>query len=455
MNLQAAASWRVADQIGQCRVLRLSTGGGDGPTLLAAHSACFDVDPYTEMFYYPDDRLHLSALRMDGTIAWRRTLGPGVVPGMWFCPLFAFDLDGDGCDEIYFVDNVQDQHPLALSGYRLGVLDARSGELVAHHPWRVRDGEQSLGRLFRFFVLGGHVRGQPVLVTAQGTYQLMTLQGWSSKIEPRWQIVIEPEAPGARGSHMCPIVDINDDGVDELLWGERCLSLDDGHELFCCDRDVYRGHSDVVLPVRDRRDGRWLIYTIRESDPQASPRVVVFDDHGRRVWGSVERGHMDMGWVARDRHDRLIATAIRIGRKTCGPEGRHHQDRETFAFDGRTGKPIDLAFDPYRTIPVDLNGDGFHELVRGAAGGDGQLLALDGQSLGSVGGPIALASHLGIAGLAGEQLISYHDDGRLRLWFDPDARDSPAALARYRHPFYAANARLSATGYNLINLAGV
>jgi len=57
--------------------------------------------------------------------------------------------------------------------------------------------------------------------------------------------------------------------------------------------------------------------------------------------------------------------------------------------------------------------------------------------------------------LPGEQLLAYAPDGTLRIWADRNAEDSPAALARYAHPFYRTNQRLTAVGYNLINLAGI
>jgi hypothetical protein len=55
----------------------------------------------------------------------------------------------------------------------------------------------------------------------------------------------------------------------------------------------------------------------------------------------------------------------------------------------------------------------------------------------------------------GEQVLAYYPDGTLRIWSDRHAADSPAAQSRYAHPFYRANQRLTATGYNLINLAGL
>jgi len=42
------------------------------------------------------------------------------------------------------------------------------------------------------------------------------------------------------GMHFCPVhaCYLDDDGGDELFWGERCLELDAGKELFCADRDA-------------------------------------------------------------------------------------------------------------------------------------------------------------------------------------------------------------------------
>ena len=74
---------------------------------------------------------------------------------------------------------------------------------------------------FRNAIAGGSVHGQPVLLTAQGTYEDMYLQGWNPDLTPRWEVTIPKGSRGAHGSHMHPVVDLNNDGVDELLWGER------------------------------------------------------------------------------------------------------------------------------------------------------------------------------------------------------------------------------------------
>ncbi|NLF29808.1 MAG: polysaccharide lyase 11 [Planctomycetes bacterium] len=453
MHLTRLMTMNLGSPAGQCRAAPVDLGPGRPGAVLAAWAADFDVDPYSEMFFFPTDTLKLALFTTDGDLLWRRDLGRAVVPGLWFCPVFPFDLDGDGVDEIWLVNNVNTLHPLGLSGYRLERLDAATGQTTGQWPWPAWP-ESRLSHTFRNFIAGGYIRGEPVLVTAQGTYEDMHLQGRRPDMAVRWTCDIPADAPGARGSHMCPVVDLNQDGTDELMWGERCIELDRGTELFCADRDAYRGHSDVVQPLWDAAAGRWRLYTARESDSGTAPRVVLFDDAGRRLWGDVDHGHMDMGWTARLGDDgRHTAMAIRIGRKTCGPDGRHHQDIGEFAWDALTGRPAPLPFSVYRTLPVDLNGDGRHELVRGIPGGDGAVLDGRGRPLGSVEGTVALAAKL--CDHPGEQVFTYRDDGTVALWADADAHDSQAALERYAQPFYRLARRLTATGYNLPLLGGL
>lgn len=420
IRLEKLLEVSIGSPIGQCRARQVTLGEGELRAFLVAWCADFDVDPYIEMFFFPTDTLKLAVITEEGEELWRRDLGRGVVPGHWFCPVAAFDLDGDGASEVWFVNNLNPDHPLSLRGYHLECLDARTGETTGRWPWPEVNRGQSLSHVFRNFIVGGRVHGEAVLITAQGTYGDMHLQGWSAGMVERWRRDISADEPGARGSHMAPVADINDDGVEELLWGERCIELDGGVELWCADRDTYRGHSDIIWPFRDPDDDGWLIYTCRESDPQASPRVVCYDAHGERVWGAVDRGHMDMGWVANvGEGGRPVAMAIRIDHKTCGPDGRHHFGRDEFVFDAATGEPVELPFSVYGTVPVDLDGDGVHELVYGIPGQSGRVIDRLGNELGCTGGPSALCARL--MSWPGEQILTYHEDGTLQVWGDANA----------------------------------
>ena len=148
--------------------------------------------------------------------------------------------------------------------------------------------------------------------------------------------------------------------------------------------------------------------------------------------------------------------AIRIGSQVQTQQARMIGGREVFAYDAVTGRPEELPFDPFQTIPVDLNGDGLHELVRGTrhdGNCSGEVLDGKGRILGSVGDPVAMASKF--MNLPGEQLLTYSRDGTLRIWSDAEAVDTEAALERYRDPFYALNQRAGICGNHLHVLGGV
>jgi len=452
IDVQPVLQTRLDEPLAQMRAVRVRLGR-DRSGILLVHAPDAEVDPYVEMFFFPSGTLKLTMLGPDGKVLWNRDLGRGVVPGIWFCPVYPFDLDGDGAEEIFFVGNAAADHPLSLAGARLERLDPATGKTTAQWRWPAPDQDQRPSHLYRRFILGGHVRGTPVLVTAQGTYGPMKLWGWNADMTPRWEHAIAKKDPGARGSHMCPVVDLNGDGVDEVLWGERCIELDAGKERFCADRDTWRGHSDVIAPILDRATGKWTFFTCRESG-SGNPRVAAFDDAGRRLWGDLDAGHMDMGWVARlGDAGEPVAMAIRIGGKSAGPQGFARKGVEQFTYDAVTGAPRPLEFNVFATIPVDLSGDGLHELVRGLTGGDGAVLDRRGRPLGRVEGTVATAGKL--LDRPGEQVLTWSKDGTVRVYADARAADTPAARKRYDHPCYAAAGRLSASGYNIVNLGGL
>ena len=458
LNLHPEHTWNLGQSLGQLRATPVRTAGGEAPdALLLAYCADFDLDPYIEMFFFPSDTLHLALVGLDGKVRWKVDLGPGAIPGMWFSPFFAMDLDGDGFESIYTVLSADPQHPLSQNQRVVRKLSPHDGSVLAEYPWinrmRVDLGAQWMGMQFRDFVFGGRVGGEPVFVTAQGTYGDMYLRGFGPGMVERWDHFISADSLGARGSHMCSVLDWNGDGDDELLWGERLISLRDGRELWCADREVYQGHSDIIQPVR-MADGRFNLFTARESDPDATPRVAVFDDQGQRRFGGVDAGHMDMGWVARaGPGNEPLGMAVRIGRKTCGPDGRFHANPEIFSWDLTSGEPLTLPFPAYGTLPVDLDGDGKHEFLYGIPGQDGRLVNADGEALGTIPGCAALLQHIGP--WPGEQVLSFTPEGDVTLWRDLDAVDHENAHVRYDHPAYKNLTRFGATGWNLAILGGI
>jgi hypothetical protein len=455
VRLERTLGLSLDSPFGQLRAVPVQTAKDRPPDILLIYSEDEEIDPYIGMFFFPKGTTKLRLITTEGKTKWVRDLGQGVVSGIWFLPVFPFDLDGNGIDEIWFVNNTDRAHPLDFRKYVLECADSSTGKMLKQHSWPEPNERQSMSHIYRNFILGGIVRGEPVLVTAQGTYDDMQLQGWKAGLSPRWAITVPAKSAGARGSHMCAVTDLDNDGSDEVLWGERCISLDTGRQLFCCDEDRWSGHSDIVQPFHETASDRWFIHTCREQMSDTAPRMVVFDAMGNRVWSALETGHIDTGWAARlGNGSRHVVLGVRVGAKTRSAQGETRTQVESFTFDGLTGKPHALPFEPYTTIPVDVDGDGLHELVRGYFEGNGDVLNRNGAVLGNVGGLVAMASKL--TRFPGEQILSYDKKrGRVMLWRDVNAQDSPAALARYAHPFYRTNQRLTACGYNLWNLGGI
>lgn len=443
--------FRISEGIGRLRAVpvQLKTQSA----ILLVYSEDESIDPSPAMFFFPAHTLKLVLVTQSGKELWRKELNKGVIPGGWFCPVFPFDLDGNGVEEIWFVNNADPVHPLNIRAYKIARLDSETGEQTGEWPWPQPAGGQGLSHTYRNFIWGAYVGTTPVLLTAQGTYGPMKIQGWNADMKRRWEYSV-PAHGGPRGSHMNPVVDIDQDGTDEIMWGERCVNVDTGKEVFVADRDVYSGHSDVIQPVFNYEDKRWYVYTCRESGE--SPRIVLFDDHGRRVWSHLDKGHIDRGWAIRGEVGQRIAYGLRIGSKKAGPEGFSRTGLEQFTYDLFTGKEVSLPLNLYKSFPVDLNGDGIHELVREASDGvDGGILNLQGAVLMKLGAGEQVAMVSKFLDYAGEQILTYAHDGRVTFWRDRNARDTKEALARYRHPFYRKNQKLTATGYNLMNLGGL
>ncbi|MGQ9514151.1 MAG: polysaccharide lyase 11, partial [Thermoproteota archaeon] len=96
MNLKPILEVQLGKRIGQLRATPVRLGGKEPPAFLVVYAADFDLDPWIEMFFFPKDTLKMALISSKNGVIWKRDLGPGIVPGQWFCPFLAFDLDEDG-----------------------------------------------------------------------------------------------------------------------------------------------------------------------------------------------------------------------------------------------------------------------------------------------------------------------------------------------------------------------
>ena len=452
INMEVCLEMNLGQQVEQFKVTPARLRGGQRG-FAGFYCACYDVDASYGMFVIPNDKLKVFVFNDKGEILWRRE--DGVMPGPPWYTYRALDMDGDGIDELYFVTTIDPEHPFKLSGFVLQRIDIMTGEVTGQWPWPHKQGNRkSLSFTFRNHITGGYVHGKPVLVTVQGTYEDMYFQAWNPDMSIRWEKDILLSDPGARGSHSYPVVDINGDGVDELQWGERSISFDDGHELFCIERDSWRGHSDQCQPVWNEERREWTIYINRETDEDQGPRVGIYDSKGQPIWTALESGHIHKGWTGRiGENGELVSIACGIKGQMKDTVGRYYTGVTEHAFDAMTGKEIKYPFSVFDTAPVDVSGDGLHEILRGVAEGKTELLDRKGNVIREMGGRVAMASK--ILDYPGEQVMTYHSDGFLRFWRDTNAVDSERALLRYSNPFYRANQYSRTVEGNICMLGGI
>ncbi len=452
MDIKCLKEFDLGISLAQVRSVPVSLGEGRPEAVLFVYSSQGNLDPWPELFSYPKDTLKMALYTMDGVRMWKRDLGTGVIPGVWYAPFVSFDLDQDGVDEIWFLNNLNPNLPFSLNARALERIDPRTGKTTGQWKWPDNTIDDTMSHSYRFFITGGYAHGKPVLVTAQGTYRDMYLQGYGGDMEKRWDIRIPFDDGGARSSHLCPVLDFDRDGVDELFWGERLISLEDGHELFCGDKGKYFGHSDIVAPFEDVKTGKRYIYTCREDyEQEGEPRVVTYNEKGEREWTAVDStGHMHNGWLANiGPNHRKVAMAMRITRKVIN-HSIVDTEPEDFYFDAVTGEELEapLPFTGHESMPIDFDGDGYHEFYGTGGTWKGYVLDRDGRPHGFVGGDGVVRSGK-IMDRPGEMLMVYYqEEGKVRIWGDADAVESEYNRKRFANGYHQKMQHFMGTGYN-------
>jgi rhamnogalacturonan endolyase len=271
------------------------------------------------------------AYKLDGTFLWRIDLGRNVVAGAHYSQMLVYDFDGDGRAE--FVTKTADgttdgigrvigdpaaEHRTGAPGGPtrfpkgnvnagpefLTVFDGRDGRELATVPYIPRRhpetdnptpsqlrqtwGDDYGNRSNRFLACVAYLDGvRPSLVFCRGYYTRTVLAAWDwrdGRLTQRWVFDSDDgrqsrELYRGQGNHNLSVVDVDNDGRDEIVYGAMTID-DDGRGLY----STGLGHGDAqhVTDLDPDRPGL-EVFGIQEQFADAGARM--FDAvTGRILW---------------------------------------------------------------------------------------------------------------------------------------------------------------------------
>lgn len=270
---------------------------GDGEYDFLIKQPDFNVDPHqAPNFWKPSPKPYtLELYGSDGKYRWSYDMGWSIETGVWYSPVVAFDIDGDGKAEVYTKageGDPRDERGQVTHGHEYLVkIDGETGEVVRKVDWPNRD---------RFFDRDGkgtlkysyYSRNQlgiafldgqnPHLLVERGTYTNIKFDAYDQGMNRIWSWKAEGEHFDfqGQGAHGLQIADIDADGRDEIVYGSAALD-DDGSPLWT----TKRGHPDVcyVADIDPNRAGLEVFYG-HEWNQKSGGLCLVDARTGETIW---------------------------------------------------------------------------------------------------------------------------------------------------------------------------
>jgi len=253
----------------------------------------FNTDPYQKSGYWKksQDTYKLEAYRHDGTFMWRYDMGWAIEEGIWYSPIIAYDLDGDGRAEVFCKAGEGDPRERAghvISGPEyLVMLDGLTGRVKERLPWPSRDSFESYNYYCRNLLGVAYLDGQrPHLIVERGTYSIIKLQAYDPTLALKWSWEASGEYQSYRGQgmHGMHSADVDEDGCDEVVIGAAVID-DAGKPLW----NLGKGHPDAcyVADVDPSQPGLEIFYGI-EKGRQSNTVCLVEAKTGKMIWGNPE-----------------------------------------------------------------------------------------------------------------------------------------------------------------------
>ncbi len=259
---------------------------------------------------FPDETIKIEAYDLDRGFLWRRDLGPNVRPGVWFSPMFVYDLDGDGRAEIAIKasevgtelggegdlngDGVTDyrdaagdvswsEHPDAEF---LEVWSGETGEILARAPWIPVGPWGTDGyRYNRNLMSPAYLDGQraSVVITRGGNSrdEVHAYDYANGALTQRWVWVASNG--GGNYGHNVRASDIDGDGRDEFLFFN--VAIDDDGQSVLWNTQEQHGDRFHLSDIDPDRPGLEVFYVHEFNDSYTHPVDLRDAATGELIWG--------------------------------------------------------------------------------------------------------------------------------------------------------------------------
>lgn len=448
--------------VGDYKQVRVVTGDLDGDgerEVVIQYSKNPNVDPQyrsVDPSRKPSDEskhtIKVAAFQHTGERMWTFDLGWGIEAGVNYSPLVVWDLDADGRAEVILKTNSSGD-PLDYSSDRLTILDGVSGETKSEAIWPTEEGlHADYNSNSRNSIAIAHLDGRrPYVITIRGLYKTQRLWAYDSELNRVWERIIGRNISSPferlgrgwrfhllwrrymkgqdRGSHTLPIADVNDDGKEEIMWGEHCIG-EHGEDLWVVEeRMPYYGHPDIVVvaDILASNPGKEIYYA-REGWGEDAERigVLLMDNKGNPIWTHWGYTHVDGGWVSRivPQQEGLQCFAFDITEKIFREEGIERIGTTQLLWNSAGELITELPKSWIKSFPVDWDGDLIHEICLES----GLIQEYDGSKIAELGPGVLWAGD--IFGDHREEVVTAPGGGSVFVLFNTERLQNPPSVTR-------------------------
>ena len=406
-NGQPFLAFDIGEDYRYARVVAGDLNGDGELELIVCYSQDGGVDPYRKAWRPSTDTIKVAAFLRSGQLLWKRDLGRGIEVGGTYAPVVVWDLDGDGKAEVILKTNKSD-NPLDYAAERVTVLNGSTGKIEREAKWPTITGhfQENYNNNSRNYIAIAHLDGKkPYIIVARGLYKTQVIWAYDNQLHLVWTRTLGRHIIDIRGnkwhrrmakvrllgfwkllfrdrttgSHSLPVVDINADGREEILWGEHCIGAQ-GKDLWVVkDQVPYVGHPDIVFAadILPSHPGKEVYYCREGWDGvQKSIGMLLVDNKGQTVWAKWNFTHIDRGWAARIIPGKrgMQCFGYDIKHKDWSTKGPEFVKPSTYLWDSDGTLLQHPAKSWITSFPVDWQGNG----VRDVCTRDGELQRYDG-----------------------------------------------------------------------------